>query len=73
MKSFAISVPCSSCNRLIFNDITKIVLLVQNPFRSWYTKKVQATIPKMAPCTLPNISQTFSYMISRQDLNHRIN
>ncbi len=29
---------------------------MQNPFRSWYMKKVQATTLMMAACTLPNIS-----------------
>ncbi len=32
---------------------------MQIPFPSWYAKKVQAAIAKMAPCTLPNIFSNF--------------
>ena len=49
----------------------KIVLLLQISFPFVQTQKVRTIILMMTVCTLPNFSQSFIYIISRQNSDHR--
>jgi hypothetical protein len=69
MKSFAISVPCKTCNRLKINEINQNAPLLQIPFLSIQAKGAGSHF-SMTPCTLPN-SFEFQIYINRQNLNHR--